>query len=81
MGSASSRLVTRVARLGGVAAGGLGRAAGHCTRVIWVEVRLCARWRVTHLFLLLRTFSGRRLIPVHFTRTVYGTKPNVVLVS
>ena len=37
MGSASSRLVTRVARLGGVTADG--RAAGHWTRVIWVDAR------------------------------------------
>ena len=54
MGSASSSLVTRVARLGSVATGG--RAAGYRTHAIWVGMRLCARWEVTHLFSLLRTF-------------------------
>jgi hypothetical protein len=40
-GSANSRLVTGVARLGGVAAGG--RAVGDWSRAICVEMRVCAR--------------------------------------
>ena len=44
-----------VVRLGSVAT--CGRAARHWTRAIWVEMRLCARWGVTHLFSLLRNVS------------------------
>jgi hypothetical protein len=37
-----------------VAAGG--QASEHQARATWVNMLLCARWRVTHLFLSLRNF-------------------------
>ena len=34
------------------------RGTGRALFSIWVEMGLCARWEVTHLFSLLRLFSG-----------------------
>ena len=33
-----------------------GQASEHRARATWVDMLLCARWKVTHLFSLLRTF-------------------------
>ena len=54
LGCASCRLMKRVVRLTRVAAGG--QASEHRARAMWVNMLLCARWKVTHLFSLLRTF-------------------------
>ena len=54
LGRASCRLMKRAARLTRVAAGG--QASEHRARAMWVNMLLCARWKVTHLFWLLRTF-------------------------
>ena len=54
LGGASCRLMGRAVRLTRVAAGG--QASVHWARAMWVNMLLCARWKVTHLFALLRTF-------------------------
>ena len=54
LGRASCRLMGRAVRLTRVAAGG--QASEHRARAMWVNMLLCARWKVTDLFLLLRNF-------------------------
>ena len=47
-------LMSRAVRQTRVATGG--QASEHQARATWVNMLLCARWRVTHLFLSLRNF-------------------------
>ena len=54
VGGANCRLMRRVTRL--VRMAERAQAAGHGARVILASVLLCACWRVTHFFSLLRTF-------------------------
>ena len=54
LGRASCRLMRRAVRQTRVATGG--QASEHRARATWVNMLLCARWKVTHLFSLLRTF-------------------------
>ena len=52
LGGASCMLMRRAVRQTRVATGG--QAPEHQARATWVNMLLCARWRVTHLFWLLR---------------------------
>ena len=52
LGGAGCMLMSRAVRQTRVAAGG--QASEHQARATWVNMLLCARWRVTHLFLSLR---------------------------
>ena len=54
LGGAGCMLISRAVRQTRVAAGG--QASEHQARATWVNMLLCARWRVTHLFLSLRIF-------------------------
>ena len=54
LGGASCMLMGRAVRQTRVATGG--QASEHRARATWVNMLLCARWKVTHLFSLLRTF-------------------------
>ena len=47
-------IMSRAVRQTRVATGG--QASEHQARATWVNMLLCARWRVTHLFLSLRNF-------------------------
>ena len=81
MVSASSRLMSRVAKLGSVVTGG--RAAGHWTRAIWVEMRLCARWKVTdllrHKHSLLRPLLAKKK-PTVDRLTIYSYSCNTPVI-
>ena len=58
LGGASWMLMSRAVRQTRVAAGG--QASEHRARATWANMLLCACWRVTHLFLLLRNFFLHR---------------------
>jgi hypothetical protein len=60
LGRASCRLMRWAVRLTRVAAGG--QASEHQARAMWVNMLLRARWKVTHLFSLLRTFVQLRAL-------------------
>ena len=61
LGGAGCMLMSRAVRQTRVAAGG--QASEHQARATWVNMLLCARWRVTHLFLSLRNFALSPLSP------------------
>ena len=62
MEGASCMLMRRAVRQTRVATGG--QASEHRARTTWVYMLLCVCWRVTHLFLSLRTLPPAQIIKV-----------------